>query len=167
MKNLRLVLILAMTALLLAPLVCRSQGRAERLYKEGLEFMKQENLIKALESFDKSIKIDPLGNPEAYFYRAKVYESLGKYEEAVFDYLKSCKLGSVHCPKVMPDKMIGLEKIPKNKWEVGDFGYHVNSQGENTYGPMNAVDGFSRTAWVTKDDPSSILGVVYNIMCKF
>ncbi len=158
MKKSRLALILLITILFsLAPLTGETRESAEGLYKEGLEFMKQENLNKALESFDRSIEIDPLGNPEAYFYRAKVYESLGKYEDAVFDYLKSCELGSVHCAEVMPDKLVDLQKVPRSKWEVGDFGYHVDSQGENTYGPLNAVDGFSRTAWVTRDDPSSIL----------
>ena len=159
MKHIRVFLILLITILFsLAPLACTSPGKAERLYKDGLEYMKQENLDKALESFNRSIEIDPLGNAEAYFYRAKVYESLGTYENAVFDYLKSCELGSVHCVEVMPDNLVNLEKVPKSKWEVGDFGYHDDSQGENTYGPKNVVDGLPETAWVTKDDPSSILG---------
>jgi len=51
----------------------------------------------ALESLNRSIELDPRGNPEAYFYRAEVYESLGKHEAAAKDYLKSCGMGSVKC----------------------------------------------------------------------
>jgi outer membrane protein assembly factor BamB len=158
MKNLRLTLILALTILLLAPLGCTSKVKAEKSYQEGLAYMKEEDLNKAMESFNRSIDIDPLGNPEAYFYRAQVYESLGRHENAVSDYLKSCELGSVHCAEVIPDKLVDLQKVPKSEWEVGDSGHHIDSQGGNTYGPLNAVDGLPKTAWVTKADPSSVLG---------
>ena len=84
MKKSRLALILLITVLFaLAPLAGKTQESAKGWYKEGLEYMKQENFDKALESFNRSIEIDPLGNPDTYFYRAKVYESLGKYEDAV------------------------------------------------------------------------------------
>jgi hypothetical protein len=54
----------------------------------------------------------------------------------------------------MPEKLLGLHQIPYTKWAVGDFGRHIESQGKNTYGPENVVDGLPETAWVTKDDPS-------------
>jgi len=54
----------------------------------------------------------------------------------------------------MPGKLSGLHQIPYTKWAVGDFGYHIDSEGKNTYGPENVVDGLPETAWVTKDDPS-------------
>ena len=153
MKKSKLALILLITILFsLAPLMGGTEETAEGLYKEGLGYIKQENFDKALKSFNKAIKLDPSSNPDAYFYRAKVYESLGRREEAAVDYLKSCEMGSDLCGEVLPRDLISSKKIPGGEWTVGDFGYHLDPQGGNTYGPSNLADGLPETAWVTKND---------------
>jgi outer membrane protein assembly factor BamB len=140
----------------LSPLAGAAQKTATGWYKEGVGYFKAGNYDLALESLTKSIEIDPAGNPDAYFYRAKTYESLGQHEKATTDFFTSCEMGSAHCAEVVPGKLVDLKKLPKGDWAIGDFGYHIDSEGTSTYGPGNAVDGRPETAWVTRDDPSFI-----------
>jgi len=156
MKNARLTVIMVLLVFLLVPVAGKSQESAEGWYKEGLRYMRQENFDKALESFNRSIEIDPVGNPEPYFYRAKVYESLGQYENAAADYLTSCGMGSALCVGLIPNELTDVYDVPDGEWAVGDFGYHIDPEGDNTYNSVNVVDGLFETAWITRDDPSSI-----------
>lgn len=133
-----------------------AQETAEELYEKGKYNCLAGYYDLALEQLNRSIELDPTGNPEAYFWRAVTYESLGRPEDAAADYLKSCELGSVECPKYLPNTLFDLQTIPKTTWAVADFGYHIGSQGDSSYGPGNVFDGRPETAWVTNDDPSYI-----------
>jgi outer membrane protein assembly factor BamB len=156
MKKEKMFLILLIVLFSLSPLTGEAQKTATGWYKEGVGYFNAGNYDLALESLTKSIELDPAGNPDAYFYRAKAYESLGQHENAATDFFTSCEMGSTHCAEAMPDKLLDQEKLPKGDWSVGDFGYHIDSEGESTYGPANAVDGRPETAWVTRDDPSHV-----------
>jgi len=67
----------------------------DELLDKGYEYYQSENFNKAIETFNKALKIDPV-NPETYLLRALSYYGLQEVEKSVLDLEKAIELDETY-----------------------------------------------------------------------
>lgn len=69
----------------------RKPNAANTIWQRGIAKWKINDHFAALNDFNLYLKIKP-GDPEAYFWMARIYESMGEYESAIDHYKRALDL---------------------------------------------------------------------------
>ena len=92
----RLGIAMALSGMILAcsvqsPPTSSDPGKAENVYKQGLEKIKKRDFKGAIEDFDRAVQLNPQ-YAEAYNNRGNTYFVLGNQQEAMKNYNQALKL---------------------------------------------------------------------------
>ncbi len=169
------VLIFLIVALALAP-------NAGKYYNEGISLYDQKNYGQAIESFDKSLKLDP-DNEEAWYYKGMAHENMRDLSEALTCYEKATQINPYYSEawhskagvlRIMArsnqDLDVALDAInksieisPKNSEAWRLKGLILHEQGKyyeaiSSYDSSIQVDPYNYYSWLTKPDIFEELG---------
>jgi Tfp pilus assembly protein PilF len=70
-------------------------AQAKQLIDQGMEYLNQQDVVKAIQSFDNAIKVDPQ-NPENYMVLGQVYLRLRNYDKAVDTFNAGTRVGPAY-----------------------------------------------------------------------